>query len=348
MSPLWKAKQTRKILSKNTPNPSPIVCDDIEKGLAQDPKTNQNNYIFPKSNHLAMSIKETSLFTFLKQKLSAGMTVEAAIVLPLFLFFFLNLSCALEMIRLQGNLELALWETGSKLSVYGHILSTGLPKKEQGGNTENGGDREAQNAILEELGDIAFSYLYVKNAVIQYAGKEYLEQSPLTHGGNSLQFLESEIFTEGDCFEIVMTYEVSTWMEIPGIHPFRMWNRYYGHIWNGYEIPGTDGAGKPAGETVYVAANGTVYHKNENCTHLQLTVSEVDIGQVGNKRNGSGGKYTLCEKCGKGIQPDTVFIGAEGDRFHYDRGCSGLKRTYFSILLTDAGEYRPCSRCSVP
>lgn len=306
MSPLWKIKEKRKILSKNTPNPSPIVC----------------NYI-----------KGTSLFIFLKQGLPAGMTVEAALVLPLFLFFFLNLSCALEMIRLRGNLELALWETGSKLSVYGHILSTG---------------EESQNELWAELGDIAFSYLYVKDAVIQYTGEEYLEQSPLTHDVNGLQFWESEIFTKGDCFEIVMTYEVSTWMEIPGIRPFRMWNRYYGHIWNGYEISGTDEAGKPASETVYVAVNGAVYHKNENCTHLQLTIREVASSQIGNQRNGSGGKYTLCEKCGKGAQPDMVFIGVEGDRFHYDRGCAGLKRTYFSILLSDAGKYRPCSRCSAP
>lgn len=348
MSPLWKVKQKRRKLSKNTPNPSPIVCNCIEEGLAQDLKTNQDNCIFSKFSHQEAFIKGISLFTFLKQGMSAGMTVEAALVLPLFLFFFLNLSCALEMIRLRGNLELALWETGSKLSVYGHILSTGLPEKDQGYNRENGAGKESQNELWAELGDIAFSYLYVKNAVIQYTGEEYLEKSPLTRGVNGLQFWESEIFTEGDCFEIVMTYEVSTWMEIPGIRPFRMWNRYYGHIWNGYEISGTDEAGNPASETVYVAANGAVYHKNENCTHLQLTIREVAGRQVGDERNGSGGKYTLCEKCGKGAQPDIVFIGVEGDRFHYDRGCAGLKRTYFSILLSDAGKYRSCSRCSTP
>ncbi|MCM1536012.1 MAG: hypothetical protein NC126_08850 [Clostridium sp.] len=302
---------------------------------------NQNDYLSLKFGYHMDSGKGTSLFTFFKRKLSAGMTVEAALVLPLFLFFFLNLSCALEMIRLQGNLELALWETGSKLSVYGHILSANPSEKEQA-------KKSGQNEILAELGDIAFSYLYVRNAVTQYVGEEYLEQSPLTHGVNGLQFLESEIFTEGDCFEIVMTYEVSTWMDIPGIRPFRMWNRYYGHIWNGYEISGTGEAGRPADETVYVAENGVVYHKTPDCTHLQLTIQEVDKEQVGNKRNAGGGKYTICEKCGKGASPETVFIGKEGDRFHYDRGCAGLKRTYFSILLSDAGKYRPCSRCSKP
>lgn len=329
MSPLWKAN--KKVMVSN---PSPKTKKYMVMGLAQDSKTHQKNCIFPKFNPCA-SIEGISLFTFLKQKISAGMTVEAAIVLPLFLFFFINLSCAIEMIRLQGNLESALWETGSRLSVYGHILTADSSEEKGSGN-----------GILSEIGDVAFSYLYVKNAIIKYVGEEYLEQSPLTRGTSGLQFLESEIFTEGDCFEIVMTYEVSAWMDIPGIKAFRMWNKYYGHIWNGYEIPGTDATGEVVGETVYVTENGTVYHRNINCTHLQLTIREVSSNRVGDERNGNGGKYSLCEKCGKGTCPETVFIGVEGDRFHYNRNCSGLKRTFFSILLTEADQYRPCSRCS--
>lgn len=330
MFPLWKAREKQQIF----PNPSPKRKKHSIAALAQEPQTNQNGCRFLKFNNYA-SIEGTSLFTFLKQKISAGMTVEAAIVLPLFLFFFVNLSCALEMIRLQGNLELALWETGSKLSVYGHVLAA-----------DSSAEKGSKNGVWSEVGDAAFSYLYVKNEIIKYAGEEYLEQSPLTHGASGLQFLESEIFTEGDCFEIVMTYEVSAWMDIPGIKPFRMWNKYYGHIWNGYAIPREEEKGEAAGETVYVTENGVVYHKNINCTHLQLTVKEVDSKYVGEKRNGNGGKYSLCEKCGKGICPATVFIGVEGDRFHYDKSCSGLKRTFFSILLSEADKYRPCSRCS--
>ena len=59
------------------------------------------------------SIKGISLSTFFERKRQAGMTVEAAVVLPLFLLFFLNLSCAMEMIRLHGNLQLALQDVGT-------------------------------------------------------------------------------------------------------------------------------------------------------------------------------------------------------------------------------------------
>ena len=51
------------------------------------------------------------------------MTIEAAVVLPCFLFFFINLSSSLEMIRLHGNLEYALHNAGNEVCLYGSLLT---------------------------------------------------------------------------------------------------------------------------------------------------------------------------------------------------------------------------------
>lgn len=346
MSSLWKISEIRQLktnqLKIKNKRPSPKHDNPYFSSLAQDLKL----FLFLFLYHLIFSvkifctsIKGTSLFIFRHKKISAGMTVEAAIVLPLFLFFFLNLSCAIEMIRLHGNLELALWETGSRISVYGHILSDQLRKGDSYSKQKN-------SAILQEAGDIALSYAYVKREIIEYAGQEYLDQSPLLYGADGLQFVESEIFTSGDEFEIVMTYAVAPWIRMEGIRSFRMANRYYGHIWNGYEIPGADSGQDKSWEVVYVTENGVVYHEDRNCTHLKLTIRESNVLQVKHERNENGEKYTLCEKCGKGVAPGSVFISKEGDRYHYDRDCPGLKRTVYSIAKEEAGNYRPCSRCS--
>ncbi|MCH5344971.1 MAG: hypothetical protein J1E64_13130 [Acetatifactor sp.] len=261
------------------------------------------------------------------------MTVEAAVVLPLFVFFFINLGCAIEMIRLHGNLQLALRETGNRLSVYGHALGSG---NEEGGN-----------GFLQEVSDIAFSYTYVKRQIVDYAGEEYLNQSPLSYGTDGLQFVESELFTSEDTFEIVLTYAVSPWLQVPVVRPFRMVNKYYGHIWNGYQLPETSFGGEEQADFVYVAQNGTVYHDDRNCSHLSLAIRQVGAGQVEQERNANGGRYTACEKCAKGLMPHAVYIGEEGDRYHYDRDCSGLKRTVFTMTRQKAKEqYRPCSRCA--
>ena len=51
-----------------------------------------------------------------------SMTVEAALLLPLFFFFFLHLAGVMEMLRLHGKLEAALWNTGNQMALYTHTL----------------------------------------------------------------------------------------------------------------------------------------------------------------------------------------------------------------------------------
>ncbi len=158
----------------------------------------------------------------------AGMTVEASILLPLFLFVFLNLGCAIEMIRLHGNLQLALWQIGRELSLYGYVLDSGEAP-------ENGAQED--DPWWKDLGGIVFASTYVRNKLVQLAGKDYLEASPLTRGADGLALWESDIFGEGDTMDMVITYSVSPWITIAGFPSFRMANRYYAHIWNGYGLP---------------------------------------------------------------------------------------------------------------
>ncbi len=325
MFPLWRKLRKLKLYCKR---PSPTHGTAVS-GSAQGPGTLAK---------FGSCIEGTSLSAFfsgvLSKRLSAGITVEAAVALPLFLFFFLNLGCAIEMIRLHGNLAMALRETGNKMSLYGYALKW-EEKEEEGGGL-----------LKEEALDFAFSYTYVKGQIVKYAGEDYLNQSPLVYGADGLQFWESEIFTTEDTFELVLTYGVAPWMQVPAVNPFRMANVYYGHIWNGYEIAlsyesenGTD--------TVYVAKTGSVYHESRDCSHLSLAIWAVNSGQVPYERNGDGERYTPCEKCGNGAMPTKVFISLEGNRFHLSAACSGLKRTVYSMDRGEAQEkYRPCSRCA--
>ena len=284
----------------------------------------------------SLSIKGISLFTSLFETTTAGMTVEASIVLPLFLFFFLNLGCAIEMIRLHGNLQLALWQIGSKLSVYGYVADSG----------EQSQDDRQDNAWWKELTGIAVSSTYIKKQIIDSAGKQYLDQSPLTNGGEGLQFWESRLFGSKDEISIVVTYSVSPWISLMGFGSFRMSNRYYSHIWNGYQLSGSD-AGSESKRAVYVARTGRVYHIRSTCSYLMLSVKMVPASEIDKIRNQSGGKYDSCLKCTRGTQPAMYYITLEGNRYHFDKDCSGLKRTIHTMTLDQAVEsgYAPCSRC---
>ena len=78
------------------------------------------------------------------------------------------------MMRLHGNLEVALWDAGRQVGIYGGILNAG-----DAGEKEDNDDR---------LGTVAVSYTYVKNQICNQLGEEYLEQSPLEQGADSCNF----------------------------------------------------------------------------------------------------------------------------------------------------------------
>ena len=323
MSFLWRDKKSN-LLTDNG-NPSPIE-QNITISFAQNLKNMLNRFM-----------EGTSPPAFLFRKTGAGMAVEAAAVLPIFLFFLINLSCAIEMIRLHGNLQMALWETGHRLAVYGYALS----------EEDNLHSMEADNGDpwWKELAGIAFSYTFIKNQLVDYLGKDYIDSSPITGGSAGLQFWESDILQHNDMIEITVTYGVSPYFKLAGFSPFRMANRYYAHIWNGYDITGGTQGNEEELVTVYIAETGEVYHRDRDCTHLRLSIQEIAAGTAGNYRNENGGKYTECEKCNKEPHTDKWYIAREGNCFHYSENCSGLKRTVYAILLKDAENYRPCSRC---
>ena len=100
MSSLWDGAILNKLRKKK---PSP-TCQNNFSDSARNPKSSREG-CQGRPFVLFHPIKGISLFTFFFKPLHAGMTIEASIVLPLFLFFFLNLGCAIEMIRLHGNLQ---------------------------------------------------------------------------------------------------------------------------------------------------------------------------------------------------------------------------------------------------
>ena len=335
------------------------------------PLRNCNNYI-----RKGMSSPGQLLIPFFsrieKTSLLAGsMTVEAALVLPVFLFFFINLSASLEMIRLYGNLEYALHGAGNEVCLYGSLLTD--PMKELGAtghigasdagsssgtpdpagtesSSETAGAPGSANishadmeTILSMAEGTALSYTYVRYRMIGELGEDYLDSSPLTSGKAGLNFYGSSL--DDDILDIRLSYRVGTPFNIAGIRSFMMAGRFCGHLWNGYAV--TENAGAESQEQiVYITENSEVYHLTTSCTHLRLSVRPVEFSAVEDERNGSGGNYYPCEICAKGETPETVYICSSGDRYHFSGECYTLTRSYTAVPISEAaGSRRPCSRC---
>ena len=115
--------------------------------------------------------------------------------------------------------------------------------------------------------------------------------------------------------------------------------------WIGY----TGGSGQSDNKgdvVVYVTADSDVYHMTTECTHLKLSVTSVSGTGLALTRSNDGGKYTRCQICKPPPGLLIYYIAKEGNRYHMTTSCSGLKRSYYTRLLSEVqGILRPCSRC---
>lgn len=279
-----------------------------------------------------------------------SMTVETSIVLPLFLIFFVNLASSIEMIRLHSNLSFALWDTGKKISYYGAFLSDPLKTIDKAGHNHEytgesdyitGDEKENADILRTELGDLVVSYTFIKNRIFEKLGNDYLESSPITEGIN---FWESDLFRD-DIVDITATYKVAPPIMPEELISFRMFNRYYAHLWNGYNVSGGS-KDKDKDRIVYITKDSDVYHTNVNCTYLKLSVRPTAYTSLKEERNADGGKYGRCLICSLGTPPPVVYICDEGGKYHYSRNCFTLRRSYSAVSLRSViNTHRPCSRC---
>lgn len=105
---------------------------------------------------------------------------------------------------------------------------------------------------------------------------------------------------------------------------------------------------KDTEEYVYIAENGSVYHKKQECVYLNPNIQGMEYQKAMRQRNRSGAKYKLCRRCSRNMQftdNTVVYITIYGDSYHITKGCSGLKRTVRRVKLSETGNMASCSKC---
>ncbi|MCQ2517513.1 MAG: pilus assembly protein [Lachnospiraceae bacterium] len=297
---------------------------------------------------------------------SAGLTLEAALVLPIFLFITLSLFSLMEMLAVHTKVDVALHQVGREMSVYAYAydnlpdLTTG-EKELQDDNPEESpvnslpeeeaeeSSKETESIDVEELKDNAASIAgtaYAYERCVALLGADYLNDSVIEGGVLGLSFLRSSFSAKTGEIDLIVTYTVKPWCSFNNVGKMRLMNRCRVNAWTGYHKSSENGDGEDP--IVFVTENGTVYHTFRDCSHLKLDIREVGFDALSGERNTNGGKYYPCEKCvpKEGFSGDSVYIAADGDRYHSTVTCSGLKRTVYEIRLSQVGNRGLCSRCS--
>lgn len=245
--------------------------------------------------------------------IKASLTIEAALVLPVFLFGMITLISVFSVLRFNLAMESA-------------ITMTAMDIAKKAAVEWDISDDEIAESLKRILGDNCSS------------------RAPVEGGIDSIDYSGSEL-NNREIVKIKVSYKANP--------PYNPWNLFMPdfnesitvHTWIGYET-GLDGyINENLEEYVYVTEYGTVYHRDRNCSHITLNIREVQYRNIATLRNSGGHRYYQCEQCRPDSSSRHIYITEDGDRFHGSLSCSGLKRTIYVKKLSEIGNLRACSKC---
>lgn len=245
-------------------------------------------------------------------KKQGSLTVEAAVVLPVFL---LTASCILEVIdiyRVQALVKTSLHQSAMELGMYAYAGSKG----------------ESSPAGI------------VSSALCAaYAGKRMPDFGKYV-----------KVSTVGSCYkdgeiDLIANIEYHLPLSVIPLPAIRLKNESRVSAWTGRNAGRQTGEQIQWEEMVYITENESVYHTSSACTHINLAIHQGSLDSVNDLRNTYGQKYHSCEKCGSPSNGGTVYYTEKGNRYHSSADCSGLKRTVRLVKKSEVSGLSQCTRC---
>lgn len=315
------------------------------------------------------------------KRVKASITVEAAFSFPLFFFACMALCYLFLFMRAEYIIQRELYYAARDITGYGAVIEPVIDFRDQlWGKAEDGlygEDSEgrttadiiqALTALLPDSNGISIKNMVDNAADSLIIGSVVEKRIPdniasLIEGGTGgLSFKGSELFDREKCLNIVCDYSLKLPLglfpdiELPVKHKIRF--RYF----TGTEVKSllkevvqedestsgkTEEEENEPEEKVYITESGRRYHYIDKCPALNVKPKKVSFATVGNKRNDGGAKYYACEYCAlnKPVQND-CYITPDGDRYHFNEHCQGIKRTIDLVPISKVGKRTECKRCS--
>lgn len=255
--------------------------------------------------------KNISLFKWNKNRdWSASLTVEAALVVPL--FFFLMFWFWQIFLLLFFQLKVCEQVTETVLS-YSHL-----------GYTE-------QKMEQQEI-DIAWIYesLFWSNIPNNNNIKEAWINCKTEENGDILLEISYEFLCETIFFPII---------SIPITQNFKFYP-YFGEQFKVVEeqVPENE-------DIVYMTEYGSVYHISKTCVYLNVMLKSIFVSEIEQMRNNIGQPYTECSKCKTQQKTAQVYISLGGNKYHWSLQCPAVKRTIIEKKKNEIKGIPICHKC---
>lgn len=268
--------------------------------------------------------------------LGASLTLEATLVLSLFVFAVVCLILPMKIMNTDRKIQAALESVGEDFSRYAYLKDV----LDKGEASQVPGAGEFAKAFCGHL---------VSGAAVGYAQVSVSGHIDTVMVKN-VRMLRSSILEDGEMFDLILDYEVRMPFPVLGLSGIQRTARCRRRAWIGKAgIYGTqgEGSGDSRDEIVYVGKNSTRYHRNRSCHYLANNLSSVSYEELANMRNDGGGRYRACRICGSDAGTGgTVYIMPSGDSYHTTRSCRAIAAYVRAVRLSEVEHLGSCSYCS--
>lgn len=257
--------------------------------------------------------------------LLASATVEAAIVMPLFIYAITAIIYMLQIIMVKQDMNVAAYNTVRTMTKYAYAYDKLVESdKEVSAIT-------AYGTLLSELG-------------VNYAKEHYIV------GGNAgIVLFGTNVLGETGEISITVSYAVKNPFDIFGIGVVLVNQTYSGQGWTGDEGVAQSIKDADKERTVYITPYGKVYHTDEECAYINLSITQIAAYEIDSARNMGGGRFYACELCMDGDETKNptgyLFVTHFGDRYHKTPECSGLRRTIIEVPFSEIEDRDMCQKC---
>lgn len=248
-----------------------------------------------------------------------SITIEAALVLPIFLYFLMNLTSIFLIFHLSSQIDAYLYKNAKQLSIIAYPL-------------ENGMEPSAAMTVAGEI-------LTVQG--LQYKINQDLKSFGVLE--SSISLLQSKLFEE-DYISLVATYQVSPLVNVIPFSSIGMSNQCHMRCFTGYKYDELLDSSSVE-QYVYITEQGSVYHLTSGCTYLDIRTNSVAHDEVEDLRNNSGGIYYSCANC-YDTTTTLYYVTQYGTRYHTSAQCTSIERDVIAIPISEVGGRPLCSRCN--
>ncbi|MGL5435904.1 MAG: hypothetical protein ACRDBO_10970 [Lachnospiraceae bacterium] len=266
----------------------------------------------------------------------AAMTLEAAMVLVLFLFASVCLILPMKILNTERRIQAGLESVGEDFSRYAYILDV----LERGDASLIPG---TDGFVLEFCRNLSAGTAegYAMSKALEYADTNNVVWATMER---------SRIMEDGEVFDLILDYKVQLPFPVLCLSAVERSARCSRRAWIGLAGKKDEDdflSDRDQEEMVYIGKNSSRYHKSSSCHYLSNDLSAVSYDAVGDLRNSGGGKYHPCSVCGKGAASGSVvYIMPSGSSFHTSKSCTAIIAYVQMVPLSEVSHLGPCSYCS--